>query len=328
MQDVRRGSAGQPSANLAQLPFAGRIGGNQDHILDPQNINDLSILKRLPDASPFISVKGIFSLGGFLERDLWKAAFIECLGTLLLVWLTVWISAHPPPASPPAPSPTSGIYSTPVFLGPLVGGITNIIIISLFIYCLGPVSGGHLNPIITLSTFTARLTSFPRMVLYISAQSLGATLAGLLLRACYGSRNFVTGGCTFDKGFVPTRDAFAIEFMADLTLLFLAFGVGLDPRQNEIFGPALAPVLVGMSVGIISFGTAITRPGYYGASTNPTRCLGAYVGSTFPTYGWIYWVAAVIAAIIHGGVYWAVPPWNYRKGEEKQQPPLDRNNEP
>jgi glycerol uptake facilitator-like aquaporin len=299
-------------ADVTSQPFAGRLGGNQEFILDPKNVDNEQTLKRIPDASPFISVEEIFSLRGFLEPELWKAAAIECLGTALLVWLTVFISAHPT-GPPPLPSPTSGIYSTPTFLGPLVGGITNIIILTLFIYTLGPVSGGHLNPIITMSTFTARLTTFPRMVLYIAFQTLGAVIAGLMVRSTYGSRDFLAGGCSVDTSIVPTKDIFALEFMADITLIFLAFGVGLDPRQKDTFGPALGPILVGLVLGVLSFGTAIVRTGYGGASMNPARCMGAYVGSRFPEYAWIVWVGPISASIIHGVVYWALPPWTYPK---------------
>jgi glycerol uptake facilitator-like aquaporin len=134
-----------------------------------------------------------------------------------------------------------------------------------------------------------------------------------MMRSTYGSRDFLAGGCSVDTSIVPTKDIFALEFMADLTLIFLAFGVGLDPRQKDTFGPALGPFLVGLVLGVLSFGTAIVRTGYGGASMNPARCMGAYVGSRFPEYAWIVWVGPISASIIHGVVYWALPPWKYPK---------------
>ncbi|KFY08157.1 hypothetical protein V492_06492 [Pseudogymnoascus sp. VKM F-4246] len=280
----------------------------------------ISILKRVPDASPFISAGEIFDLRGFLVLELWKAAIIEGVGTFLLVWITVLIAAHSSTIPPPTPSPTSGIFSTPIFLGPLVGGITNMIILTLFIYCLGPVSGGHLNPIITMSTFTARLSTFPRMVLYIIFQTAGACIAGLMIRSSYGSRDFLVGGCSIDPALVPIADIFALEFMADFTQLFLAFGVGLDPRQAQTFGPALGPFLVGVVLGVLSFGTSITRTGYAGASMNPARCTGAFVGSHFLGHAWVVWVAPIVASVVHGGLYWAMPPWKYPKHNQDSSP--------
>lgn len=307
-------------ANLTSQPFAGRLGGNQEFILDPKNIENVPTLKRVPDASPFISLREIFNLRGFCERDLWKSAVIEGIGTLLLVWSTGFIAAHSSSAPPPVLSPTSGFYSTPIFLGPLTGGITNMILLCLFIYALGPVSGSHLNPMITMSTFTARLTSFPRMVLYVTFQTAGGAIAGLLLRVSFGSRNFLTGGCSVDTTLVPTGDIFALEFMADFMLLFLAFGIGLDPRQRDTFGPALGPFLVGLALGVLSFGTAFARSGYGGASMNPARCTGVFVGSRFPTWAWIIWIAPISASIVHGFIYWAFPPWTNPKSARSEGP--------
>jgi glycerol uptake facilitator-like aquaporin len=304
-------------ADLASQPFAGRLGGTQEFILDPKNIGNEQALKHVPDASPFISLSEIFNLRGLLEPGLWKAAVTEGIGTLLLVWSTGFIGAHSSAAPPPQPSPTSSIYSTPIFLGPLTGGTTNMIILPLFIYSLGPVSGAHLNPMITIATFTARLTSFPRMVLYVAFQTASGTIAGLLLRVSFGSRDFLVGGCAIDTALVPVGDIFALEFMADITLLFLAFGVGLDPRQRATFGPALGPILVGVALGVLSFGTGFARMGYGGASMNPARCTGAFVGSRFPGWAWIVWIGPISASIVHGLIYWAFPPWTYPKANRR-----------
>ena len=232
---------------------------------------------------------------------------------MLIVFLTVWISLSPSKAPIPSPTTAAGVFSTTPFLGALVGGVSNFVLLSLFIFAFSPVSGGHLNPNITIATFFARLTSFPRMVLYVAFQTAGASLGGLLIRAAYGSRDFVAGGCHIDTALVPVGDAFVLEFICDLALLFMSFGVGLDPRQKQVFGPALGPIFVGLVLGIISFATSFTRPGYNGVSANPARCLGVFVGSRFPVYHWIHWVGAIAADIVHGMVYFVVPPWQYGK---------------
>jgi glycerol uptake facilitator-like aquaporin len=296
-----------------QLLFAGRLGGNQEFIINRNDPAQAALLEKTPDAAPFMSLKETFDLKGFREVDLWKAAFIEGIGTMLLVFLTIWISLSPATAPIPTPTTAAGVFSTTRFLGALVGGVSNFILLSLFIFAFSPVSGGHLNPNITIATFFARLTSFPRMVLYVAFQTIGATLAGLLIRAAYGTRNFVAGGCEIDTALVPVGDAFALEFICDLALLFMSFGVGLDPRQKQVFGPALGPIFVGFVLGIMSFGTSFTRRGYNGVSANPARCFGVFVGSRFPGYHWIHWVGAVTADIVHGLVYFLVPPWQYSK---------------
>lgn len=53
---------------------------------------------------------------------------------------------------------------------------------------------------------------------------------------------------------------------------FLAFGVGLDPRQGLLFGPKLGPFLTACVLGLMTFATVGLAPGYPGASMNPVRC--------------------------------------------------------
>ncbi|KAJ5984644.1 MIP transporter [Penicillium waksmanii] len=300
-------------------PFAGRIGGNQGLVLDPSDASNAELLKRMPDAAPLMSLKQSFNLTAFSDIDLWRFGAVECkkssliqnLGTMMLVFMTSWLSAHSPipTTTLPASSDSGGIYSTATFLGPLVGGITNWLFLTLFIFSFSSVSGAHLNPLITMATFFARLISIPRMVLYLAGQIIGGTLAGLMLRTSFGSRNFVVGGCDIDTSLVPTGEAFVLEFICCLTLLFLSFGVGLDPRQSKVYGTALSPWLVGLSLGVVSWASAFTRLGYGGASLNPARCFGVYVGSHFPGYHWIHWVGPIAASIGHGLMYYLVPPW-------------------
>lgn len=67
-------------------------------------------------------------------------------------------------------------------------GVTNIFIITLFIYALAPASGGHVNPLITFTTMITGLTAFSRGVLYMVAQTLGAAAAGGLVRGSFGPK--------------------------------------------------------------------------------------------------------------------------------------------
>jgi hypothetical protein len=53
--------------------------------------------------------------------------------------------------------------------------------------------------------------------------------------------------------------------MTAMTLIFWAFGVGLDPRQAPVFGPAVGPFLVGLALAVTSFCGAFVKPGYTGS---------------------------------------------------------------
>lgn len=203
--------------------------------------------------------------------------------------------------------------STIVFVRTAAGATQAGILISLAVYGFGSVSGAHFNPLITIGTFFARLTTFPRMVIYVGAQTVGAALAGLMLRASQQSRDWKVGGCfMFEPATVG--GAFAVEIMGSLLALFLAFGVGLDPRQREVYGPALAPALVGLVIGSLALSFSFALEGYGGASINPGRCFGAFIGSRFPTWHWIHWVAIVVASAVHGFLYSVLRPQTFESG--------------
>ncbi|CAG7942800.1 unnamed protein product [Penicillium salamii] len=265
------------------VPFAGRIGANQEFSLDKTNCAQVEILQKFPDAAPWIPLRDALSLQHFLQPELWKAATIEAVG------------------------PT---FATGALVPSLLGGVTAILVLPLLIFATGPVSGAHLNPTITIATFFARLATLPRCILYVAFQTLGGTIAGLLLRASFDTRSFTVPGCYMDSTKVSSGNAFAIEFTTDFALIFTAFGVGLDPRQRSVFGPALGPIFVGITLATCTFVTGFSRVGYTGFSGNPARCFGAMVGSHFASYHWVHWVAPLCASIVHGIVYYLVPPYS------------------
>ena len=115
-------------------------------------------------------------------------------GTFTLVYATGLMGISPNVSAPP-PSSAAGVFGTAAFFGPLIGGITTVFYIWIAILAFGPVTGGHLNCFLTIATFMIRITSLPRAVLYVSFQLVGAALAGLMLRATYGTRDFKVGGC-------------------------------------------------------------------------------------------------------------------------------------
>lgn len=183
--------------NVASRSFAGRLGGNQEFITR----DDTSIVTVADETAAF-SWHQSFHLDAFSDAELWKAAFLECVGTCLLVY-------------------TSGLASIGLSriiqatsLGPVApaafGGVINLLLLSLFIFAAGPVSGGHLNPLITMSTFTARLSIFPRSLLYVMFQSLGAVVAGYLVRASLGMKPEEIPpipGCYIDTSLVTPGEA-------------------------------------------------------------------------------------------------------------------------
>lgn len=61
-------------------PFAGRVGGNQDFVVDRNDPRNEKVLEKVPDAAPSMTFHEVFDFRGFLSADLWKFALLECVG--------------------------------------------------------------------------------------------------------------------------------------------------------------------------------------------------------------------------------------------------------
>lgn len=134
-----------------------------------------------------------------------------------------------------------------------IAAVVQVFIVTLFIFSLGPVTGAHVTLLITFATFLAKLTSLPRMILYITFQSIGGVTGAYVLRAALGGDPetiVFSPGCYVDPAKFSVTQVFALETMGSLFVLFLAFGLGLDPRNQGSFGGALGPFLVGISSAI------------------------------------------------------------------------------
>src|SRR3989440_1410059 len=98
------------------------------------------------------------------------------------------------------------------------------------------ISGGHLNPAVTIATRVTRRIAPLLGILYIAGQLVGATLAGLLLRAIYpqavwqaaklGTPNRAPG-VSFGTGVL-------VEAVLTFFLLLAGFGNPVEPRAPEM----------------------------------------------------------------------------------------------
>lgn len=90
-----------------------------------------------------------------------------------------------------------------------LGALVNLVLLPLFIFAAAPVSGGHVNSLISVATFAARLSTLPRAVLYVLAQCAGALVGGFMVRASLGGPEAmrVMPGCYVDPDMVTPGQA-------------------------------------------------------------------------------------------------------------------------
>ncbi|KFA68151.1 hypothetical protein S40285_08835 [Stachybotrys chlorohalonatus IBT 40285] len=263
---------------------------------------------------------------GWSSRQIWKAAFVEGVGTFGLVYTSAQISA------------TLMNYGT-VQIGAYVG-ISTMFLLSVFIYATAAGTGGHLNPLVTFSAVLSGFCPLPRGskplamavaderdadyfetgVLYLGGQVAGSAVAGGLLMATWGRGRAVRyrgGGCFYDPSQLDSSQAFLNEIICSFILLYLAYGVGLDPRQAMLFGPKTGPLLVAASVGLITFANSGPVPGYAGAQMHPGRCFAFGIARQDMDGQWIWWFGPAIAAVLLAVMYNLIPPHFSSKGSQK-----------
>ncbi|KAG8926291.1 hypothetical protein FRC02_008994 [Tulasnella sp. 418] len=257
-----------------------------------------------PAESWKVALKDIFTLKCWTNPILWKAGLIEFTASIPFVYLTgalgVTLSTYPPHV-----------------VGPCLF-FANTAVVSLFIYAVSTATGAHINPLISFATAVTGLCHPVRSIIYIGCQLAGSIIGGSFLRGGLGYERAMAvhnGGCWRDpNGPVSVGQAVCIEFISTFCMLFVAFGVGLDPRQKELYGASFGPLLVGMTVGVITSFTSALQPGYTGASMFPGRCLGLQLGLGFlDRYHWIWWVPDVAAVLILAVVYHFAPPYTRQR---------------
>lgn len=166
-------------------------------------------------------------------------------------------------------------------------------------YAIGPISGAHLNPAVTLGVFLAGRMPAKDVVPYWIAQIIGAILASLALWIIVSAQ---VGGHT--TGFAPngwdpavygTWSAFITEVIA--TFVFVTVILGVTSANHTT---VLAGLVIGLTLAALHFAFIPVS----GNSLNPARSIGPALFSGSAALGqlWLYIVAPLIGGAIAGVV--------------------------
>jgi aquaporin NIP len=168
--------------------------------------------------------------------------------------------------------------------GPLGVSLAFGFTVLVLVYALGPISGAHYNPAITLAFAATRHFPWRRVPTYILAQTLGATGAALVLLALFGD---VRAATTTPSTSLPA--AFAWEALATSFLALVIIGVATDRRTS----PASAGLAIGLAVAV---GALVAGP-LTGGSMNPARSLGPALAAGDLGHLWLYVTAPPVGAV-------------------------------
>ena len=190
-------------------------------------------------------------------------------------------------------------------------------VVMAMIYALGPLSGLHINPAVTLA-FTGRRVFKAAWVLpYLAVQFAGAVCAALVLQAMYGH---VASGGNYPIA-KPGGEWRSLVMEMILTAILVTVILNTATGYRSIgHNAALA---VGSTVALLGlFASPIS-----GASMNPARTLGPDIVSWDFTGWWIYIVgplAGATIAVMMIGLVRGLPDRAEREAAEGGALPLER----
>ncbi len=230
-----------------------------------------------------------------MERQRSSLVIAEAYGTFLLTFVGIGAITVASDANLFPIGPTLGLGFIGLAFGlALVAGIATV----------GSVSGAFFNPAITIAAFAAGRLPKSRVVPYIVAQFVGATLAALVLYALVGKGAAVAGnlGSTLPNLSLstPVFSAVLAEIVGTTFLTMTVLG-STDPDSSSISWGTLG-------IGLTLAGTIWALGAISGASLNPARSFGpAFVSLLFSNTPmqdyWIYVVGPVLGGLLAAMLY-------------------------
>jgi aquaporin Z len=168
-------------------------------------------------------------------------------------------------------------------------------------YAVGPVSGCHINPAVTLGLLVARRIGLPEAVRYWIAQIVGAIVAAGLLLAIVAARKGgysagtdglgANGYGAHSPGGYPWGAALVAEIVLTSFLVFTVLAA-----TDRIASVAFAGIPIGLVLTLIHLvGIPITN-----TSVNPARSIGpaVFVGGWALKQLWLFIVAPLLGGAL------------------------------
>jgi len=218
--------------------------------------------------------------------DVVKMMIGEFLGTFILCFLGIatcltWIEGE-----------KANIVQIAFGFGLTIAGV---------IYMMGPISGAHINPAITVASMISGRINATKGLLYILFQSLGA-IAGsgalwfIQVNPNVGPTSF---GLTLPHPAMSSAQALLAEIL--LTMIFvLVFLSVTDSNWSYVKGSAST------AIGFTATACHLAFVFGTGTSINPARSLGPAIIMAHFEHLWIYWVGPLTGSALAAFLYKAL----------------------
>jgi len=235
-----------------------------------------------------------------------RSLFAEALGTALLVFLAVGTATLTFGYRFAGSSGSAGVVATALAFGLVLG---------VLVYAIGPISGCHINPAVTMGFLVAGRMSLDDAIGYWGAQFVGgiagaAALFGVFQGTPDYSRTVVGLGAdgygSHSSVGLNATGAFVVEIILTFVFVFVILAV-----TRRAANAVVAGLVIGLALTLVHL---IGIP-LDGTSVNPARSLGPalFVGSSALKQIWLF----ILAPLVGGGLAALVYAFMYPEGEEQ-----------
>lgn len=182
----------------------------------------------------------------------------------------------------------------------LVGvALAHALVLSVMVTATMTISGGHLNPAVTVGLYVAKKIDMKLGGLYIVTQLLAAAVAALFLKGLLpATAGEVTAyGAPSVSGSISVVQAIAIEAVLTFFLVCAVFGTAVSPE---------APKVGGFGIGLVLLFDILMGGPLTGAAMNPARAFGPALVAQQWQAQYVYWIGPILgglaAALLWGGL--------------------------
>ncbi|WP_043263592.1 MIP family channel protein [Streptomyces sp. CT34] len=236
----------------------------------------------------------------------------EFLGTLLLVFFAVGSAV------------LAGEY-----IGSFGIALTFGFVMLALVYALGPISGCHINPSVTLGALLAKRITVRTAVEYWIAQVLGGIVGAALLFLVAKQVPGLQTHAAFGSNGWGDRSAVHINlggaFVAEIVMTFLFVFVVLGATHNKA-----VKGFAGLAIGLALATVHLIGVPLDGTGVNPARSIGPalFAGGAAITQLWLFIVAPLIGGALAAVVHQVTHPPQEEAAPEKAAPGESAPDEP
>jgi MIP family channel proteins len=222
-----------------------------------------------------------------LEGNMARAAAAEAVGTFVLVLAITSAAVAATLARPVAGTPYGSLAV------PAAGGLA----LAVLAASLGPISGAHLNPAVTLGLAANGRFPWSYAPAYLAAQFGGAVGAAAVTWILYGAqaRTMASLGATYPAAGVSAARVCAAEGIVTFVLVLVIISVATDSRVPR--GVAAVAIGAALAAAIVIAGPVS------GAGVNPARAIGPMILVGRFTDWWAYLTAPLVAGALAVTLY-------------------------